>query len=279
MVNSLLRPPRPAVAQAAALLHSRLMLNRLLALTRQQAQPGATPEVPPGRRVYAVGDIHGRLDLLRRLHLLVEEDARARPGPLNVLVYLGDYIDRGDASPAVIDLLLDEPLPGFETVHLKGNHEDSLLRFLEDIEVGPAWLLYGGAETLLSYGVRPPRPAGGDRELQRAQREFRTRLPERHRRFLAGLRLTHEEGDYLFAHAGIRPGVPLERQQEADLLWIRDEFLLSDADFGKIVVHGHTITARPDVQRNRIGIDTGAFASGTLTALVLEGTAWSFLHT
>lgn len=255
------------------------MLNRLRSLTRQQTKPGTAPEVPAGRRIYAVGDIHGRLDLLRRLHLLVAEDAAARPGPLNVLVYLGDYIDRGDASSAVIDLLLDEPVAGFETVHLKGNHEESLLRFLVDIEVGPAWLAYGGAETLLSYGVRPPQPAGRDRELQRAQAELRARLPERHRRFLEGLRLTHEEGDYLFAHAGVRPGVSLARQQEADLLWIRDEFLLSDEDFGKIIVHGHTITARPDVQHNRIGIDTGAFASGTLTALVLEGKTWSFLQT
>ena len=267
------------MARGAPVPHICPMLNRLRALTRQQARPGAVPEVPAGRRVYAVGDVHGRLDLLRRLHLLVEADAKARPGPLNVLVYLGDYIDRGDASSSVVDLLLDEPVPGFEIVHLKGNHEDSLLRFLDDIEVGPAWLAYGGAETLASYGIRPPQPGGRDRELLRAQAELRARLPERHRRFLAGLQLLHEEGDYLFAHAGIRPGVPLERQQEADLLWIRDEFLLSDEDFGKIVVHGHTITARPDVQHNRIGIDTGAFASGTLTALVLEGSNWSFLQT
>ena len=131
----------------------------------------------------------------------------------------------------------------------------------------------------MSYGIRPPPPAGRESEIERAQHELRARLPERHHRFFAGLKLLHEEGDYLFAHAGVRPGVPLDRQQEEDLLWIRDEFLRSDAEFGKIVVHGHTITERPDVQRNRIGIDTGAFASGRLTALVLEGADWSFLQT
>lgn len=255
------------------------MITRLLTRGRPQAREAVAPEVPPQSRVYAVGDVHGRVDLLERLHRLIHQDAYERQAPRNVVVYLGDYIDRGDASPAVIDLLLDQPLPGFQSVHLKGNHEDTLLRFLDDTAIGATWLLYGGAETLASYGVRPPRPAGGGKELERAQAELRVRLPERHRRFLQQLRLTHAEGDYLFAHAGVRPGVPLEQQQEEDLLWIRDEFLLSDAEFGKIVVHGHTITSRPDVQRNRIGIDTGAFATGLLTSLVLEGAEWSFLQT
>lgn len=255
------------------------MITRFLGLSRQQQPQGVAPEVPPGSRVYAVGDIHGRADLLRELHQLIHEDAYRRQAPRNVVIYVGDYIDRGGDSPAVIDLLLNETLPSFESIHLKGNHEDSLLRFLDDISVGPAWLLYGGAQTLLSYGVRPPYGAGRGEDLTRAQRELREKLPARHRRFMQGLKLTHVEGDYLFAHAGVRPGVALDQQQEEDLLWIRDEFLLSDAEFGKIVVHGHTITSRPDVQRNRIGIDTGAFASGTLTCLVLEGSDWSFLQT
>jgi serine/threonine protein phosphatase 1 len=255
------------------------MITRILARGRPQAREAVAPEVPPHSRVYAVGDIHGRVDLLERLHGLIHQDAYERQAPRNVVVYLGDYIDRGDASPAVIDLLLDQPLPSFQSVHLKGNHEDTLLRFLDDTGIGATWLLYGGAETLASYGVRPPRPAGGGQELERAQAELKARLPERHRRFMQQLRLTHAEGDYLFTHAGVRPGVPLDAQQEEDLLWIRDEFLLSDAEFGKIVVHGHTITSRPDVQRNRIGIDTGAFATGLLTCLVLEGAEWSFLQT
>jgi serine/threonine protein phosphatase 1 len=255
------------------------MITRLLGRSRSPAPQAVAPEVPPGCRIYAFGDIHGRVDLLRHLHLIVHDDAWRRQAPRNVAVYLGDYIDRGEASRAVIDLLLDEPLPGFESVWLKGNHEESLLRFLDDASIGPSWLLYGGRDTLMSYGVHPPVPSGGERELKRAQHELRQRLPARHLRFLSGLKLTHEEGDYLFAHAGVRPGVPLDQQAEQDLLWIRDEFLLSDAEFGKIIVHGHTISERPDVQRNRIGIDTGAFASGRLTCLVLEGTDWSFLQT
>jgi serine/threonine protein phosphatase 1 len=267
------------VALGPGLAHIGRMITRLLGRSRLPAPQAVAPEVPPGSRVYAFGDIHGRVDLLRQLHAIVHDDAWRRQAPRNVAVYLGDYIDRGEASPAVIDLLLDEPLPGFETVWLKGNHEETLLRFLDDTSIGPSWLLYGGRETLASYGVRPPGPGGGERELERAQRELRQRLPPRHLRFFSELELTHEEGDYLFAHAGVRPGVPLDQQAEQDLLWIRDEFLLSDAEFGKIIVHGHTISERPDVQRNRIGIDTGAFASGRLTCLVLEGTDWSFLQT
>ena len=237
------------------------------------------PEVPPGTRIYAIGDIHGRVDLLRDMHQLIHEDAYRRQAPRNVVIYLGDYIDRGRESPAVIDVMLDEALPGFESIHLKGNHEDSLLRFLVDASIGPPWMFYGGAATLASYGVKPPDPATRPDELRRAQRELGQRLPARPRQFMAGLRLSHGEGDYFLAPAGVRPGVALERQNEQDLLWIRDEFLRADAEFGKIVVHGHSITARPDVQRNRIGVDTGAFASGTLTCLVLEGTDWSFLQT
>lgn len=237
------------------------------------------PQTPPDSRIYAIGDIHGRADLLRQLHRLIHEDAYRRQAPRNVVVYLGDYVDRGDESPAVIDFLLDEPLPSFESIYLKGNHEESVLRFLEDASVGPPWLFYGGVQTLRSYGVRPPDPPMNLHELARAQRELADRLPPRHRRFMVDLALTHAEGDYFFAHAGVRPGVPLDQQRAQDLLWIRDEFLLSEENFGKIVVHGHTITERPEVKPNRIGIDTGAFSSGRLTCLVLEGSQLGFLQT
>jgi serine/threonine protein phosphatase 1 len=254
------------------------MIARSPSRSRPESERVA-PHAPPGRRIYAVGDIHGRLDLLRELHQLIHEDAYRRQAPHNVVIYLGDYIDRGKDSPGVIDFLLDHPLPSFQSIHLKGNHEDSLLRFLEDAGIGPAWTFYGGAETMTSYGVRPPHPPLRAEELLRAQQSLARALPERHRRFMAGLALSHAEGDYFFVHAGVRPGVALEAQSEEDMLWIRDDFLLSAGDFGKIVVHGHTITERPDVQRNRIGIDTGAFASNRLTCLVLEGTDWSFLQT
>jgi serine/threonine protein phosphatase 1 len=243
-----------------------------------QREETIAPRAPDGTRVYAVGDVHGRADLLAQINQLIHADGYARQAPRNVVVYLGDYIDRGPASAEVIDLLIDRPLPGFEAVHLLGNHEESLLRFLNDGTIIGAWMSFGGGPTLLSYGVRPPDALAG-REVVRAQDELRQRLPERHLRFLRGLQLTHAEGDYFFAHAGIRPGVPLDRQAPEDLLWIRGEFLASPADHGKIVVHGHTITTAPEVRRNRIGIDTGAFASGHLTCLVLEGEEWSFLQT
>jgi serine/threonine protein phosphatase 1 len=246
---------------------------------RSRAARLAPPQVPAGSRVYAIGDVHGCAALLRGLHRRILDDAAAHPTPRKIVIYLGDFVDRGEESRAVIDLLIDEPLPGFERVLLRGNHEDSMLRFLVDAAIGPSWLAYGGDATLLSYGVRPPKPIGEPSELERAQSELAERLPERHRRFLAGLRLSHVEGDFFFVHAGVRPGVPLDRQDPADLLWIRDEFLRSEAAFGKIVVHGHSITARPDLHPNRIGIDTGAFASGCLTCLILEGAALSFIQT
>lgn len=197
--------------------------------------------------------------------------------PRNVIVYLGDYVDRGQDSRAVIDLLRDEPLHGFEHVYLKGNHEEGLLHFLEDAQYGPPWFAYGGEATLYSYGVRPPRLFTDAAGLQRAQSEFAQKLPPEHLDFLTHLKLMHIEDDYLFVHAGLRPGVPLAQQNPQDLLWIRDEFLYSDEEFGKIVVHGHSITETPTIRHNRIGIDTGAFAGGRLTCLVLEGTRRTFL--
>jgi len=234
------------------------------------------PQVDPDARVYAVGDVHGRADLLCALNQMIHEDAYAHQAPRNVVVYLGDYIDRGAQSREVLDTLIESPLPGFEHVHLLGNHEDSLLRFMEDTSVGPAWLAYGGGATLMSYGIRMP---ASERDLFRVQEELHRHLPESHLRFLRSCAYTHTEGDYFFVHAGVKPGVPLDAQVPDSLLWIRDEFLDSHADFGKIVVHGHTISDQPDVRRNRIGIDTGGFASNRLTCLVLAGEHWSFLQT
>lgn len=253
------------------------MLARFFRSSR--AQPPVA-SVPAGTRVYAIGDIHGRLDLLRELHEMIVRDAREYAPARRVLVYVGDYIDRGYESRQTLDYLLDSPLPGFEIVHLMGNHERSMLDFLEDIAIGPGWLRYGGRETLFSYGVDPDRDfASGKDCLLRIQTELRAVLPERHRRFLADLPLTHEEGDYLFVHAGVRPGIPLDRQDDEDLLWIRDEFLGSSADHGKVIVHGHSISDEPELRPNRIGIDTGAFATGCLTCLVLQDRQQSFLRT
>lgn len=252
------------------------MFSRLLFRRSPESSPG--PKAPDGSRVYAIGDIHGCAGLLDQLHRLVLDDAAGFPDERKVIVYLGDYVDRGPDSRGVIDALIDAPLPGFESVFLKGNHEDSLLRFLDDPEIGPAWLAYGGDATLYSYSVRPPDWSKPD-DLSRAQKEFAQSLPLAHRAFLEGTKLVHTEGDYAFVHAGFRAGVGLDRQSPDDMLWIRDEFLDSRVDFGKVVVHGHSIHEAPVVRRNRIGIDTGAFATGVLTCLVLDGDERRFLAT
>jgi serine/threonine protein phosphatase 1 len=243
------------------------------------AAPSAAA-VPEGTRVYAIGDVHGRLDLLQDLHQQIRYHAREYPVGRAVVVHIGDYIDRGYQSRQTVDYLLGSPLSGFDTVNLLGNHERTLLEFLGDTSVGPGWLRYGGRETLFSYDIAWDRDLAGDETcLQRIQNELRRKLPEEHRRFFSALPLTHLEGDYLFVHAGIKPGVPLERQVPDDLLWIREEFLNSTADHGKVVVHGHSISESPVLRPNRVGIDTGAFATGRLTCLVLEGNERRFLST
>lgn len=240
--------------------------------------PGG-PRAPEGTRVYAVGDIHGRADLLRRLHALIRDDAAGAEGARLVVVYVGDYVDRGPDSFGVVEMLLDAPLDGFERHHLKGNHEDFLVHFLETGEGGEVWMMNGARQTLESYGVEFSDIAYGAGGMAAARDKFRDFMPERHLAFFRGLELSHREGDYLFVHAGIRPGVPLDAQKPFDLMWIRDAFLDSQDDHGCVVVHGHTIEHAPQVMANRIGIDTGAFHSGRLTALVVEGETRRFLAT
>jgi serine/threonine protein phosphatase 1 len=227
--------------------------------------PRSAPAIPEGVALYAVGDIHGRADLLDRLHHAILADAAARAAAERRIVYLGDYIDRGEDSAGVIERLVERPLAGFRAVHLCGNHEDLLLRFLTDESVAPHWLHNGGDTTLASYGLAP------DRDWTRLQRNLRRALPRRHLAFLEALALSHAAGDYLFVHAGIRPGLPLDRQRREDLLWIRGEFLDSTAPHGRIVVHGHSIAHEVEFRANRIGIDTGAYMTGRLTCLALEG--------
>jgi serine/threonine protein phosphatase 1 len=236
-----------------------------------------TARVPPGRRVYAVGDIHGCDDVLDQLLRMIRADA-AGAGAECVAVFLGDYVDRGPMSFEVIDRLVNEPLPGFQHVFLKGNHEAMMLDFLAG-PPDPLWLYNGGVETLMSYGIGGLWAFADTASLEAARRELDAALPPRHRAFLQGLRASHVEGDYAFVHAGIRPGVAFCDQREQDLLWIRAPFLASREPFDYRVVHGHTIVKRPEVLPHRIAIDTGAFHTGTLTCAVLEGENVRFLST
>jgi serine/threonine protein phosphatase 1 len=225
-------------------------------------------------RIYVIGDIHGCLDLLDRTIDEITNDFAVRGG--NALtVTLGDYIDRGPQSRGVIERLARNPFPT-PYVALKGNHESLLESFLVDPAVGAHWGRLGGLETLASFGV-PVRLMMLGRNLNKAAGALHEALTPEHTGFLASLKLSFSMGRYFFCHAGVRPGVALERQSEEDLLWIRKEFLDSTADFGKIVVHGHTPVAAPEVLPNRINIDTGAFASGRLTCIVLDGAKHRFL--
>jgi serine/threonine protein phosphatase 1 len=236
--------------------------------------------VPQGVRVYAIGDIHGRPDLLQQIHEKIEQDVRAAPpAERQIVVYLGDYVDRGLHSREVVDLLLDRPLPGFEAVHLRGNHDQQLLDFLANPATGAQWLRYGGDATLYSYGVRAAEGLPRAQQLQAMSEQLREVIPQRHLAFFNGLRLVYEIGDYLFVHAGIHPEKTMTEQSIEDLLWIREEFLEADFDFGKVIIHGHSVTQRPEVRDNRIGVDTGAVFSNTLTCLVLDGGTRRFLAT
>lgn len=236
-----------------------------------------THGVPFGSRVYAVGDVHGCLSELQKLVELIRADSSFLEGELH-LVFVGDYIDRGPASAGVIDYLVSGRLPGCHHRFLMGNHEEAMLDVMGgETESLSGWLRYGGMHTLQSYGIGRAEVLKLGVDLPRRIREV---VPASHAKFLRNLEDQVRIGDYLFVHAGIRPGTPLPQQEQFDLRWIRDEFLEDDeTDHGVMVVHGHTIAAEPEVKRNRIGIDTGCFSSGRLTALVLEGTERRFLST
>ncbi|MHA1599362.1 MAG: metallophosphoesterase family protein [Alphaproteobacteria bacterium] len=237
--------------------------------------------VPAGTRIYAIGDSHGCVAKLIALHKAILEDcSAAEPGaPIKrrVAVYLGDYVDRGPDTRALLDLLIEVPLAGFESIHLQGNHEAMIRDVLDGTGDPLLWLGNGGTATLRSYGVdmavlREPASRGSLSDALAAQ------VPAAHRCFLAGLRLSHIEGDYMFVHAGVNPSRPLDAQEAKDLLWIREPFLNATGDLGKMIVHGHTPAPAPQVRANRIGIDTGACYGGPLTALVLEGDSRRFLQ-
>lgn len=245
----------------------------------QGARRLQAPTLPEGQLLYAVGDIHGRSDLLDDLLAKIEADAAASGSGRRTLVFLGDYVDRGPDSRGVVEMLISGQPQGFDAYFLKGNHEAMLFDFLRGSSHLDLWLANGGDATLRSYGVDVD---GLHRERAAAEtwREaFAAALPYSHRRFLEDLNLMVSFGDYLFVHAGVKPGVPLDAQDTGDLVWIRGEFLHSKESFGKMVVHGHTPVQAAEVYDNRIDIDTGAVFSGRLTALRLEGRTRRFLRT
>lgn len=247
-------------------------------LRRPREMAASPPCAPDDMVLYAIGDVHGERQLLDGLLNDIVEDARRQEGLSPVAVFLGDYVDRGPDSRGVIDLLLDDPLPGFTVRFLKGNHEEAMLGFIDDPAASMDWLRFGGAETLGSYGVRAS-VAVADAGRCRVLRDLLgTRMPDEHLDFLRRLEPWAAYGDYAFVHAGIRPHRKLEDQDPHDLLWIRNPFLESGARHEKVIVHGHTIVDSPEVRHNRIGIDTGAYATGRLTALVLAGQSVRFLQ-
>lgn len=233
------------------------------------------PSLPDGLRIYALGDLHGCADLLERAFRAIDADLQHGRAKRVLHVFLGDYIDRGLDSRRTLDLLIERARR--ETaVFLKGNHEDVLLGFLEDPTRLHDWRQFGGLQTLMSYGLRPPLNPSAGEQLELA-RTLAATLPADHKRFLEQLKPSFLCGDYFFVHAGVRPGVALDQQDEEDLLWIRDEFLARDVDFGKFIVHGHTPVREPDLRPFRLNIDTGAYATGRLTLLRLEGNELRFM--
>ncbi len=229
----------------------------------------APARLPPGRRVYAIGDIHGCTDKLIGLHALIARDLEARPVETPLLLHIGDYVDKGPDSAGTIERLLAPPIPGVPVVNLMGNHERTMLDALAgDRPAITDWLHTGGREALASWGADPEDPAG-----------WAAAIPAAHQAFVRGLALHHRLGGYLFVHAGIRPGVPLAAQAEDDLLRIRGDFLSSERDHGMVVVHGHTpVRHGAEVYDNRIAIDTGAVFGRPLTCLVLEERRLGFLQ-
>jgi serine/threonine protein phosphatase 1 len=272
-----LQPQGDADAKMPDLL-VKLAARRRHRMTLRRAQTGRmnSPDpLPAPARLYVIGDIHGRADLLDGMVGAIADDLAARPAADSLVVTVGDYVDRGPESRGVIERLHGNPFPT-RYIALKGNHEVLLHSFLLEPATAAHWRRLGGLETMQSYGVPVADVMIGKSYLE-AARALATTIPAAHFDFLAGLRTSLTVGRYFICHAGVRPGVPLDRQSEEDLLWIREPFLASRADFGKIVVHGHTPAEQPELLPNRINVDTGAFMTGRLTCAALDADGARFI--
>jgi len=237
--------------------------------------PVFVPEPPPSVAqgvIYAVGDIHGRADLLNTML----DTIKGRDGDLGVeglsVILLGDYVDRGPHSKAVLDRLSGLAEEGWcRVVALKGNHEEMMLKFLGGSSIGPEWVKLGGSATMRSYGVTAPLPGAGSAQFDAARQALASATPPAHIAFMENLKLWETNGNFVFVHAGVKPDVPLEEQKEKDLLWIRGEFGRCERPMDKVVVYGHTPGSAPKIEAWKIGLDTGAYGSGVLTSMRLEG--------
>lgn len=233
------------------------------------------PHLPEGLRFYVVADIHGSETALVDVFARIDADMAAHRSRRCVQIFLGDYVDRGPATRQVLDRLIARAR-SYEILMLRGNHEELFLSFYEDPSVLGSWRQYGALQTLTSYGLRPPLNPTPEEQRQLSE-QFARAVPPEHRALLQGLPSFFNCGDYYFVHAGVRPGVALKDQKDEDLLWIRQDFLLYEGTLEKFIVHGHTPVKEPEVHPNRINLDTGAYATGRLTCLVLEDDKQSFI--
>ncbi len=237
-----------------------------------------TARLPKNTRIYAIGDIHGCADLLEILmDKITKNDQHLEPIEFKKLVFLGDYIDRGPASQKVIDILLYDLPKDYETIFLKGNHELMMIEALEDCRAADYWLRNGGLETISSYRSAHS-STNGQASSEELMHLFKAKLPKEHLAFLKTLQLSFQLGDYFFVHAGVNPERSLDEQVEQDMLWIRDRFLFSEKDFGKVIIHGHTPGKDVDEADNQVGIDTAAVYGGCLTAMMIESNKHQYLH-
>ncbi|QJU57605.1 serine/threonine protein phosphatase [Sphingomonas sp. AP4-R1] len=255
---------------------------KLFGFGRKEPEPvpaDFAPAIPEGERVYAIGDIHGRLDLLNDLLTMIDRDDEARGSSRTTLILLGDLVDRGPHSASVVERAIRLQAAGDRFHAIKGNHEEVMLGALAGDEAAMRlFLRIGGIQTLESYGVGlDDLPAGEEVETLIAR--MQAAIPREHADYLAAMADKVELGDYLFVHAGVRPGVPIDEQTPVEMRWIRDSFLDHPGYHGRMIVHGHSITTEPTLRPNRMGIDTGAYDSGVLTALGLEGTGHWLLQT
>lgn len=247
-----------------------MIFSRLNPFKKRYSHPKRDYALPPGVRIYAIGDIHGKAEVLAKLLTRIEQDAQDFEGNLLIQLFLGDYVDRGEQSCEVVEQLLQTPPKGHDRICLMGNHEATLLDFLNDPTIIRPWLQYGGMATLDSYGVSLPQTLSGE-DLQTLHQEFQAALPDSHRQFFHSLRPCYQQGDYFFVHAGIDPKQPLEEQSFDTFLWIRDDFLNHPGFYEHYIVHGHTPVPSPQILESRANLDLSIAEGKQLGCLKLEG--------